>query len=79
MTERYFLRIGLEEPKEVTKEQFARAERDCGFFPKISGDLSTNGFYANGTTEFGEYLVQGEIARSDNEVPEIINLLSWEV
>lgn len=41
---KYFLCSDLAEEREVTREEFAAAERRAGFRPKTGFDLATGGF-----------------------------------
>lgn len=53
--DRFFVTLGTEPEKEVSKEEFIRAERNAGFRPKLCFDhpdymttFATAGFQGNG-------------------------------
>jgi hypothetical protein len=41
---KYFLTFGRAEEREVTQEEFIKAERQCGFRPKYGDGVATGGF-----------------------------------
>ncbi len=62
MSERYWLRIGEGKWREITRKEFAAAERRAGFHSKTSSELATGGF----NTEFGHgRITYGEITVED--------------
>jgi len=49
MTPTYYLKAEWQKRfSKVTEEQFIRAERDAGFYPKTPGTVATGGFSGNG-------------------------------
>lgn len=62
MEKRYWLRVGEGKWREITRKEFAAAERRAGFHSKTSSDLATGGFY----TEFSQgRITYGEITVED--------------
>jgi hypothetical protein len=62
--ERYFVKIDDKPEREVTAEEFVRAERDAGFHPKPGcGPFATAGFGSTRYTEGGTRSISGRIER----------------
>lgn len=55
---KFFLAIDIEplEWREVTKEQFIKAERNAGFWPKVEGEVATGSFGGRGVVGRTEYI-----------------------
>jgi hypothetical protein len=68
MPNRYFLREGDTDPREVSLEEFKDAELKASLVSKFPGGLATDGFSHSGPD--GE--IEGAIAHSEEEIEQVL-------